>query len=190
MHNLHYEGSCNYAIHDHCNKGHYELDNTSRYVNVVVEPVIGYSDHIAMARSYGILKPGRGKIDVCLRNHSAKQITLPKWTAMGEITAAYVILALLVLKPTGNKSGKGKATTQKWEEESQKELLDKIDLTGLRNCSQDEKKRHIMELLTVYTSISSVSNIDLGKASLVKHSIRLMDNAPFKEYYWQIPPGM
>ena len=32
--------------------------------------------------------------------------------------------------------------------------------------------------------------MDLSKTSLVKHSIRLMDNAPFKEHYWQIPPSM
>ena len=35
-----------------------------------------------------------------------------------------------------------------------------------------------------------MSDIDLGKTSLVKHIIRLMDNTPFKECYWQIPPSM
>ena len=48
-----------------------------------------------------------GKIDVCLRNHSTKQITLPKWTAVGEITAANIIPALLAPRPTGDKSGRG-----------------------------------------------------------------------------------
>ena len=67
---------------------------------------MGYSDHVAMARSYGVLKPGRGKID-------AKQIILPKQTAVGEIAAANIIAALLAPKPTGHESGKGKATTGK-----------------------------------------------------------------------------
>ena len=58
-------------------KGIVNLMTPSKCKNVVVEPVMGYLDYIAMARSYGVLKPGRGKIDVCLRNHSAKQITLP-----------------------------------------------------------------------------------------------------------------
>ena len=35
-----------------------------------------------------------------------------------------------------------------------------------------------------------MSDMDLGKTSLVKHSIRLTDNTPFKECYWQIPPSM
>ena len=99
-------------------------------------------DHVATARSYGVLSPGRGNIDVSLRNPSAKQITLPKWTVVGEITAANIILALLVPKPTGHKSGKGKATTRKRKCENQKELLDKIDLIGLGDWSWNEKKRH------------------------------------------------
>ena len=70
-------------------------------MNVAVKPVTGYVDHVFTARSYGVLKPGRGKIDVYLRNHSANQITLPKWTVVGEITAAN-ILDLLAAKPTGH----------------------------------------------------------------------------------------
>ena len=51
------------------------------------------------ARSYGVLKPGVGKVDVCLQNHSTKLITVPKQTAMGEIAAAIAIPALLTPKP-------------------------------------------------------------------------------------------
>ena len=71
----------------------------SKHMNVVVEQVMGYLDHTAMARSYGILRPERGKINVCLRNHSAKQITLPRQTAVGETAAANVISSLLAPKP-------------------------------------------------------------------------------------------
>ena len=35
-----------------------------------------------------------------------------------------------------------------------------------------------------------MSDMDLCKTSLVKHSIRLTDSTPFKECYWQIPPSM
>ena len=60
------------------------LITQAKCLNVVVELVMGYSEHIVMARSYGVLKPGRDKIDVFLRNHSAKQIILSKQTAVGE----------------------------------------------------------------------------------------------------------
>ena len=76
-----------------------------------------------MARSYGVLRPRRGKINVCLRNHSRKQITLPKWSAVGEIAAANVILSLLALMPTVDDPGRGEATAQQGKSEGQKELL-------------------------------------------------------------------
>ena len=74
-------------------KGITNLMTYSKCLNVV-EPDTEYLEHIATARSYGVIKPGRGNIDVCLRNHSVKQITLPKWTAVGETAAANIILAL------------------------------------------------------------------------------------------------
>ena len=135
------------------------------------------------------LKPGRGKNDGCLRNHSAKQITLPKWTAVGEITATHIILAMLAPKPTWHESSKGKATTGKGKYESQKESLDKIDLTGLGEWSQNEQKE-AWELISEYSSIFAMSDMDLGKISLVKHSIKLTDNIPFQECYWQITPSL
>ena len=55
-----------------------------------MEPVAGYSEHIAMARLYEVIRPGKGKIDVCFRNHSVKQVILPKQTAVGEITPANI----------------------------------------------------------------------------------------------------
>ena len=33
-------------------------------------------------------------------------------------------------------------------------------------------------------------DVDWGKTSVVMHSIKLMDNTPFKEFYQHIPPIM
>ena len=41
-------------------KGNMNLMTHSKCLNVVVEPVTGYSEHIAMTRSYGVLKPAQG----------------------------------------------------------------------------------------------------------------------------------
>ena len=161
----------------------------SKCLNVVDDPVMGYSEQTAMARSYGVLKPGRGKIDVCLRNHSAKQITFQKQTAVGEVKAANIILGLLALKQTGHEPVKGEATTRKRKYEGQKGLLDKIYLTGLGEWSKN-KQKEVQELITEYTSIFPMSDIDLGKTSLVKYSIWLTDNIQLKECYQQIPPSM
>ena len=47
------------------------------------------------------LRQGKGKINICHRNHSARQVTLPKQTTVGEITPANMIPALLDQNPTG-----------------------------------------------------------------------------------------
>ena len=94
-------------------KGMTDQTACSNYLSVVVEPVIGYSGHIAMARSYGELRPGKGKIDVCLRNYSVRQVTLPKQTTLGGITLANMIPVLLDQKPTGLEEDKKKTTIKK-----------------------------------------------------------------------------
>ena len=45
-------------------------------------------------------------------------------------------------------------------------------------------------LILEYDNIFAVHDMDLGKMSLVKHSIRLMNNMPLKEHNRQIPPSM
>ena len=72
-----------------------------------------------------------------------------------------------------------KPLLKKWKVENQKELLDKINLTGLRDWSLDEQKSH-GKPKTYYTSIFTMSDIHLGQTSLVKHFMRIMDNTPFK----------
>ena len=108
---------------------------------------------------------------------------------MGEITTANMIPALLEQKPTGHGVDEKEATPKKGKTESQKELLDEIDLTGLEEWSRDEQKE-AWELITEHASIFAMSDRDVGKSSLVKHSIRLTNNTPFKECYWQIPPNI
>ena len=82
-------------------------------LSVVVESIAAHSEDIAMARLYGVLTPRKGITDVCLRNHSAKQVILPKQTAVGEITAANIIPALVVPKPTGQETGKVRLLLEK-----------------------------------------------------------------------------
>ena len=46
------------------------------------------------------------------------------------------------------------------------------------------------DLIREFACIFSQNNLDLGKTSVVKHSIKVNDPVPFKEWYWCIPPGM
>ena len=46
------------------------------------------------------------------------------------------------------------------------------------------------DLICEFTCIFSQDDLDLGKTSIVKHSIKVHDPVPFKEWYRCIPPGM
>ena len=46
------------------------------------------------------------------------------------------------------------------------------------------------DLIYEFTCIFSQDDLDLGKTSIVKHSIKVNDPVPFKEWYRHIPPGM
>ena len=46
------------------------------------------------------------------------------------------------------------------------------------------------DLICEFTCIFSQNDLDLGKTSIVKHSIQVNDPVPFKEWYRCIPPGM
>ena len=172
-------------------KGVSKLTTHSKHKNVVIEPIVGYLGHIATARSYGILQLGVGKLNVCLRNHSANKSLSQSRLLWGEIAVAnaFPSLLALALKPTEDDSIRGKVTNQQGQSEGKRELLEKIDLTGLQDWSFDYQKE-ARELIVEYASIFTMQDVDMGKTSLGKHSIRLMDNTPFKEYYQHIPLSM
>ena len=57
------------------------------------------------------------------------------------------------------------------------------------NLTPDQLSR-AKSLLNKWSDIFSKSPTDLGKTDLVKHSIKLTDETPFKEPYRRIPPGL
>ena len=53
-----------------------------------------------------------------------------------------------------------------------------------------EDKQGAQNLILEYASIFSMHDMDLGKMCPVKHSIRLIDDMPFKEHYMCSLPSM
>ena len=73
--------------------------------------------------------------------------------------------------------------------EKQKELNDKIDLTGISHWTK-EQQAQVQQLFIDFGSLFALDSLDLGKTSVVKHKIRLDDYTPFKERYRRIPPHL
>ena len=69
------------------------------------------------------------------------------------------------------------------------EKLQKEDLLGTADWDPADQQ-DACNLICDYACIISWNDLDLGKASIVKHSIKLNDPTPFKECYRCIPLGM
>ena len=61
-------------------------------------------------------------------------------------------------------------------------LFEKLDLSGAQMWT-DQEKQEIRYLLTEYHDLFTLDDLELGKTSLVKHSMKLMNETPFKERY-------
>ena len=69
-------------------KGSCKIDDEFKACECDCWAYLGHLDHIAITRSYGVLRPQTGKVDVYLWGQSVKLITLPKQTTAEEIAAA------------------------------------------------------------------------------------------------------
>ena len=68
-------------------------------------------------------------------------------------------------------------------------VLEALNLQALEEWSEAEKVQ-AREILLKWEHLFACSDLDLGKAALIKHWIELTDWIPFKEHYWYIPPHM
>ena len=152
---------------------------------------------------YTTLKPGSRKVHVALRNISCKTVTLTAKTAVGKISAANAIPHMLAPKhstenpvhstkpKSSSKQGEETKSKSKEKEKVPKEKLDKLfaklDLSGIENWETEEQKE-VRDLIEEYAFLFALDDLDLGKTSVVKHSIKLTDETPFKERYRRIPP--
>ena len=117
------------------------------------------------------------------KNHNAKQMTLPTLWAKAAKSAN---LALLVPKPAESDFVWVEVTAKQGKMEEQRKLLDKTDLMGLWDWSLEDPKQAFHYILED-TSKFALHDRDFCKMSLVKHSIRLTDNTPFREFYGNTP---
>ena len=76
---------------------------------------------------------------------------------------------------------------QETEEERVQKLFQVLDLKGLETWPEEEQVK-AKELIKKYQDIFALKDTELGHTKLIKHEIKLLDDKPFKEQYWRIPP--
>ena len=66
-------------------------------------------------------------------------------------------------------------------------LFDKIDLSGIKDLSKEDQEE-MQKLIKDCGFLFALNDLELGKTSIVEHTIKLTDYTPFKERYHRIPP--
>ena len=66
-------------------------------------------------------------------------------------------------------------------------LWEQLDITGADSWMESQKLE-IKQVFEEYSDVFTLNPLELGRTSLVKHTIKVVDPKPFKERYRRIPP--
>ena len=139
--------------------------------------------NLAVVPCYGVLKKGSDRVPIVLKNLTCKSITLQKGRVVAEVGPANAIPHMLAPKENELQ----KEFPQETEEERVQKLFQVLDLKGLETWLEEEQVK-AKELIKKYQDIFALKDTELGHTKLIKHEIKLLDDKPFKERYWRIPP--
>ena len=139
---------------------------------------------IEVLYSYATLTTGSDCIAVSLQNTMEDWVLIDKGVPIARMEAANLVppvtIDFITSKPQSQKLS---------EEERQKALMEKLDLSGLAGWDEDLATK-AKNLLMENHDLFSLEKSEIGQTKTVKHTIMLKDpdTAPFKERFSQIPP--
>ena len=147
------------------------------------------------------LRPGKSDVNVVIQNRSGKDVNLKPHTKIGTVITANLV-------PTTQISNgfdldeKERVTCMSAQVESTdipvkihqessdpRDILQNLDLSGIEEW-EPQLQQEAQYLICKFACIFYQNDLDLGKTSIVKHSIKINDPIPFQEQYRCIPPGM
>ena len=148
------------------------------------------------------MKPGNFNIEVVIQNRSGSDVKLKPGTEIGTVTTTNIVPATQVNNDS-EVTGQEKVTSMSAQVESidalrdtsdivrtdLKDILQKFNLSWMKDWEPSLQKA-TQDLICEFACIFSQDDLDLGKTSIVKHSIKVNDPVPFKEQYRCIPLGM
>ena len=181
-------------------KGLTTVTEHQKCVHVLVEPSPKCTSIFVLGNT-SEMWPGGSDVTVVLRNVSGRGITLEPHTEIGTVTAANIVPSMLVgNEPKLDEKEKVSCMSAQIESADLPErfqqgsrdpegILQKVDLSWIADWDP-QIQQEAQDLIHEYACIFSQNDLDLGKTSIVKHSIKVIDPTPFKECYWCIPPGM
>ena len=125
--------------------------------------------------SYDYLEKGSKRVNLALQNNTRQKIKLKKGTKVASIMSANVILPALAPKMTEStlKRDLPEPLTERLTK-----LFDKLDLSNITDWTKTEQQS-AKDLMQEYQHLFALTDLELGKTSLVKHKIKLDNTQPF-----------
>ena len=140
---------------------------------------------VEVLSSYATLTTGSNRITVVLRNNTNEWVEVQKGVPIARMVTANMILpADLSSSPVETSDSRRMS-----EEERQRMLFEKLDLSGLETWDAKAAKQ-ARSLLVEYHDLFSLEKNEIGRTKAAEHVIKLKDPdaAPFKERFRRIPP--
>ena len=198
-------------------KGHVKQSGYFKRVNVALELLEQHKEGegtFCAVPAYTFLKPSSNRVEVILKNITARPITIKQGVKVAVIQAANAVPKMLAPRQIGegmeavSKSAQGGINTKNpnthsagLEGKSKTEvdqtplsaeqvevLLTKIGFNEVTTGWTDEQCKEARTLLVKYSFLFAMDSMDLGKTDLVKHHIELNNYTPIKDQYRRILP--
>ena len=147
------------------------------------------------------LKPRKSELEVVIQNRSEKDVKLKPHAKIGTVIIANIVPATQVSNDfdvveqerVSCMSAQVESTDILGEtlygNRDPKDITQKLNPSGMEEW-EPQLQQDAQDLICRFACIFSRNNLDLGKTSVVKHSIKVNDPVSFKEQYRCIPPGM
>ena len=190
-------------------KGPIKCSAYNKHVNVAIEPLDKHKEgegSFCAVPSYTFLKPGSQRVQVMIKNITARLITIKQGEKVARIKAANVVpqmLAPKIVEESISILSKSVQLGTESEEISQETEVDRTPLSaeqfemlltklnlineGAKDWSPQQKDK-AKQVLCGYSFLFAMNSTDLEKTDLVKHHIELRNYTPIKDRYRRILP--
>ena len=147
------------------------------------------------------LRPGKSEVKVVIQNRSGKDVKLKPCTKIGTVITANIVPTTEVSNDFDVDEQERVSCMSAQVESADilgetphgisdpKDTLQKLNLSEMEEW-EPQLQEEAQDLICKFACIFSQNDLDLGKTSIVKHSIKVSEPIPFKEQYRCIPPGM
>ena len=166
-----------------------QFRGTSQRINLVTEPLqenqeVRESAWVVIP-GYAESKSGSSRVGVAIRNVSKTVVVIAKGQQIAKVIAANQVPNMLAQKYV--EKHMNQKENENVKQERVKKLWEQLDLSGAQSWTTDQKSG-IRQTLEDFHDVFALGSMELGRTSLVKHSIKIIDPKPFKERYRRIPP--